>query len=87
MNSRGSKNSASHARRSFRLARADQKVFVKFIDDLVFGSDRKAAVMQPIPFGAGPLKFTIERNKSGEWVEVDYVEPARELVGTDRGAV
>ena len=30
---------------------------------------------------------TIERNKAGDWVEVDYVEPARELVATDRGAV
>jgi hypothetical protein len=30
---------------------------------------------------------TIERNKAGDWVEVDYVEPARELVSTDKGAV
>lgn len=35
------------------------------MDDMLFGCDRKFAVMQPIPFGAGPLKFTIERNKSG----------------------
>ena len=35
------------------------------MDDVLFGSDRKKAVMQPIPFFAGPLKFTIERNKSG----------------------
>lgn len=35
------------------------------MDDLLFSCDRKSAVMQPIPFGAGPLRFTIERNKSG----------------------
>ena len=30
---------------------------------------------------------TIERNKAGDWVEVDYVEPARDLVAVDKGAV
>lgn len=35
------------------------------MEELLFGWDRKSAVMSPIPFGAGPLKFTIERNKSG----------------------
>ena len=35
------------------------------MDDMLFGCDRKKAVMSPIPFGVGPLKFTIERNKSG----------------------
>ena len=52
-------------KKSFRLARADQAIFTQFMDDLLFGCDRKKAVMQPIPFGVGPLKFTIERNKSG----------------------
>ena len=32
---------------------------------MLFGCDRKRAVMMPIPFGVGQLKFTIERNKSG----------------------
>lgn len=31
----------------------------------MFGWERRIAVMKPIPFGAGPLRFTIERNKSG----------------------
>lgn len=35
------------------------------MEDLLFGWDRKTAVLKPIPFGAGPLKFTIERNSSG----------------------
>jgi len=66
--SKGSKNSKQappQPTKSFRIARTNQKIFVKFMDDLLFGCDRKTAVMSPIPFGAGPLRFTIERNKSG----------------------
>ena len=52
-------------RKSFRLAKPDNEVFTQFMDDMLFGCDRKQAVLSPIPFGVGPLKFTIERNKSG----------------------
>lgn len=68
LGSRQSKQSASKQnvpRKTFRLARTDPKIFSQFMEDLLFGWDRKNAVMSPIPFGAGPLKFTIERNKSG----------------------
>ena len=52
-------------RKSFRLARADHIVYGQFIDEMLFGNNRKSKIMQPIPFQAGSLKFTIERKRSG----------------------
>lgn len=63
--SKGSKKDGNVQRKSFRLAKSDQQVFTQFMDDMLFGCERKRTVMSPIPFGVGPLKFTIERNKSG----------------------
>ena len=31
----------------------------------MFGKERRAILMKPIPFNVGPLRFTIERNKNG----------------------
>ena len=50
---------------TFKVAKPEPDVYAQFIDDIVYGSNRKQALMTPIPFGAGQLKFTISRNKSG----------------------
>jgi len=35
------------------------------MDDLIYGLNRRQTIINPIPLGAGQLKFTIERNKKG----------------------
>ena len=40
-------------RMSFKLARPDNSVSSKFYEDILFGSNRRNAITQPIPFGAG----------------------------------
>lgn len=50
---------------TFKVAKAEADQYAQFIDDLVYSSNRKQIMMSPIPFAAGMLKFTIQRNKSG----------------------
>lgn len=50
---------------TFKLPKLDASVYIHFLDQLLFGHDRKAAIMQPIPPAVGQLKFCITRNKSG----------------------
>ena len=50
---------------SFRLARPEQVVAQAFYEEFLAGRNKKAAITSPIPFGAGQLKFTIERNRKG----------------------
>lgn len=49
---------------TFKLPKFDPSIYVQFIDQLIFGGNRKEAIMQPIPPAVGQLKFTITRNKS-----------------------
>lgn len=38
---------------SFRLARPDANIAAQFFEEILFGNNRKNAIMAPIPFGAG----------------------------------
>lgn len=48
---------------TFKLPKFDASVYIQFIDQLIFGNNRKDAIMQPIPPSVGQLKFCITRNK------------------------
>jgi len=54
-------DSANH-KLSFRVAKQQPNEFGKFIDEIIFGVNKKTLLMTPIPFAVGPLKFTITRN-------------------------
>jgi hypothetical protein len=56
---------AANHKLSFRVAKQQPDEFGKFIDDIIFGANKKTLLMSPIPFAVGPLKFTITRNKGG----------------------
>ena len=49
---------------TFKLPNFDASVYITFIDHLIFGSNRREAIMQPIPPAVGQLKFCIGRNKN-----------------------
>jgi hypothetical protein len=48
---------------TFKLPRYDPSVYVNFIDELIFGKNRKDSIMQPVPPAVGQLKFCVVRNK------------------------
>jgi hypothetical protein len=48
---------------TFKLPQIDPTIYIQFLDQLLFGNNRKAAIMQPIPPAVGQLKFSITRNK------------------------
>ena len=49
---------------TFKLPTFDNHAYVQFIDNLIFGHNRRDAIMQPIPPAVGQLKFCITRNKA-----------------------
>lgn len=56
---------AANHKLSFRVAKQVSDEFGKFLDEIIFGANKKTLLMSPIPFAVGPLKFTITRNKTG----------------------